>query len=89
MALPVEAEEDAAAFIVCLNDLVLSGSSLAQALAFLVGADGVFRDCLKEAIIECAAGLEPEDIKELIVACITGDDTPIDKAFLANVIQAP
>lgn len=80
--------QDAEDFILCLNDIVPDGSTLAQAIVWLMTAEGgIVAKCLKEIIIACSAGLEPDDVKALIVACIEGPDSPIDKAFLASVLQ--
>jgi len=89
MALDPGQFQDAEDFILCLNDIVPDGSTLAQAIVWLMTAqDGIVNICLKEIIIACATGLEPEDVKALIVACIEGDDSPITKEFLAGVLQA-
>lgn len=87
MALDAELEAGAADFILCLNDIVPAGSTFAQALAYLLSAPGVANTCLKEIIIECSSQLDPGDIKELIVRCLEGPDSPIDKAFIADAIQ--
>lgn len=87
MALDPAAIEEAEDFALCLNDLVPDGSTIAQTVAYLLTQEGVVNECLKEIIIACSSQLDPDDIKSMIVSCIEGENSPITKDFLAEVIQ--